>query len=67
VEVIKGDVEGALHFPDLQASEQYLTCSQSLAHFLRHSKGRWQRAQTFGAKPFLIFAPWAPIRALGRA
>ena len=40
-----------LHF-----SEQYLTFSQSRAHFLRHSNGRWQRAQTLGANPFLILA-----------
>jgi hypothetical protein len=25
--------------------EQYLTCSQSRAHFLRHVKGRWQTSQ----------------------
>ena len=41
----------ALHF-----SEQYLTFSQSRAHFLRHSKGRPQVAQIFGGKPFLVFA-----------
>ena len=40
-----------LHF-----SEQYLTFSQSRAHFLRHSKGRPHRAQIFGGKPFLVFA-----------
>lgn len=30
------------------ASEQYFTWSQSRAHFLRHSKGLSQLAQTFG-------------------
>jgi hypothetical protein len=39
-----------LHF-----SEQYLTFSQSLAHFLRHSNPLPQRKQTFGSKPFLVF------------
>jgi hypothetical protein len=29
-----------------QASEQYRTCSQLAAHFLRHVKGRWQTAQS---------------------
>ena len=57
VEVIERYVEGALHLPDLQASEQYFTDSQSRAHFFRHSKGRWQWAQSFGAKPFFVFAP----------
>ena len=30
------------------ASEQYRTLSQSRAHFLRHSNGRWQRSHIFG-------------------
>jgi hypothetical protein len=44
------------YFPDLHFSEQYLTLSQSRAHFLRHSKGRPQRWQILGGKPFLVFA-----------
>jgi hypothetical protein len=35
--------------------EQYLTLSQSLAHFLRHSNFRQQRSQVRGSKPFLVF------------
>jgi hypothetical protein len=57
VELIEGDIKSAFHLPDLQASEQYFTSSQFLAHFFRHSKGRSQRWQSFGAKPFLVFAP----------
>jgi len=30
-----------------QRSEQYLTCSQSRSHFLRHEKGNPQWAQDF--------------------
>jgi hypothetical protein len=44
------------YLPDLQRSEQYLTFSQSLAHFLRHSNSNPQRTHTFGGKPFFIFA-----------
>jgi hypothetical protein len=44
------------YFPALHFSEQYLTLSQSRAHFLRHSKGRPQRWQILGGKPFLVFA-----------
>lgn len=39
----------------LHLSEQYLTLSQFLAHFLRHSNPRPQRIQTLGSKPFLVF------------
>ena len=56
VQVIKGDVEDALHLFSLHLSLQYFTSSQFLAHFLRHSKGRWQRRQVFGSKPFLTLA-----------
>jgi len=61
VQVIKGDVEDALHLFSLHLSLQYLTSSQLLAHFLRHSKGRWQRWQVLGSKPFFTFA----MRAMG--
>ena len=44
------------YLPALQRSEQYLTFSQSLAHFLRHSNSNPQRAHTLGGKPFFIFA-----------
>jgi hypothetical protein len=44
------------YFPALHFSEQYLTFSQSRAHFFRHSKGRLQRWQIFGGKPFLVLA-----------
>lgn len=54
MKVIEGDIECALHLPDLHASEQYFTDSQSRAHFLRHSKGRPQVSQSFGGCPFLI-------------
>jgi hypothetical protein len=56
MQVIEGDKKDAHFRPDLQASEQYFTSSQFLAHFLRHSKGRSQRTQIFGAKPFLVRA-----------
>lgn len=37
-----------------QRSEQYLTCSQSRSHFLRHVKGKPQWAQVFtGSSDFL--------------
>lgn len=36
-----------LGVPLRQASEQYFTDSQSRAHFLRHSNGRWQTGQVF--------------------
>jgi hypothetical protein len=45
------------YLPALHFSEQYLTLSQSRAHFLRHSKGRLQRWQIFGGKPFFVLAP----------
>ena len=35
---------------------QYFTSSQFLSHFFRHSNGKPQRTQTFGAKPFFVFA-----------
>jgi hypothetical protein len=44
------------YFPALHFSEQYLTLSQSRAHFLRHSKGRPQVAQILGGNPFFVFA-----------
>jgi hypothetical protein len=44
------------YLSDLHFSEQYLTLSQSRAHFLRHSKGSLQRWQILGGKPFLVFA-----------
>ena len=33
--------------PRRHRSEQYLTCSQSRAHFLRHSNGRLHTGHTF--------------------
>jgi hypothetical protein len=56
MQMIKWNKENAHLRPDLQASEQYFTSSQFFAHFLRHSKGSSQRAQIFGAKPFLVRA-----------
>ena len=56
VQVIKGDIEDSLHLFSLHLSLQYFTSSQFLAHFLRHSKGRWQRWQVLGSKPFFTFA-----------
>ena len=44
------------YLPALHFSEQYFTFSQSRAHFLRHSKGRLQRWQILGGKPFLVLA-----------
>ena len=44
------------YFPDLHFSEQYLTFSQSLAHFLRHSNCRPHLWQILGGKPFFVFA-----------
>lgn len=39
----------------LQATEQYCTCSQSLAHFLRQVNRRWQALQVFtGRWDFLV-------------
>jgi hypothetical protein len=40
-----------LHF-----CEQYLTWSQSRAHFLRHSKGKPHVTQIFGGNPFFVRA-----------
>jgi hypothetical protein len=54
--MIKGDIDNPLHLFSRQRSEQYLTSLQFLAHFLRHSKGRAQRTQILGSKPFLVFA-----------
>jgi hypothetical protein len=56
VQVIKGDIDDALHLIFLQRSLQYFTSSQFLAHFLRHSNSRPQRRQVLGSKPFLFFA-----------
>lgn len=61
--MVKGDKEDPLHafaaLSSRQACEQYFTSSQFFAHFLRHSKGRAQRTQIFGAKPFFTRAPCA--------
>jgi len=46
----------SVYLPALHFSEQYFTFSQSRAHFLRHSKGRLQRWQILGGKPFLVLA-----------
>lgn len=46
---------GVAMIQPLHLSEQYLTLSQSLAHFLRHSNPRPQRTHTLGSKPFLVF------------
>jgi len=35
---------------DLQRSEQYFTCAQSFAHFLRQTKGRPQTTQVFAGR-----------------
>jgi hypothetical protein len=56
MQMIKGDIDDPLHFFSRQRSEQYLTSVQFLAHFLRHSKGRPQRTQILGSKPFFTFA-----------
>jgi hypothetical protein len=56
MEMIKGNIDNALHLFSRHLSLQYLTSAQFLAHFLRHSNSRPQRAQTLGAKPFLTFA-----------
>jgi hypothetical protein len=56
VQVIKGDIDNPFHLFSRQRSEQYFTSVQFLAHFLRHSKGKPQRMQIFGSKPFLTFA-----------
>jgi len=45
-----------VYLPDLHFSEQNLTLSQSQAHFLRHSKGKLQRWQILGGKPFFVLA-----------
>jgi hypothetical protein len=55
MQMIKGDIDNPLHLFSRQRSEQYLTSLQFFAHFLRHSKGRLQRTQIFGSKPFLTF------------
>jgi hypothetical protein len=49
------DIDDSLHLPP-HLFEQYLTFSQFLAHFFRHSNSNLQVTQTFGLKPFLIFA-----------
>ena len=46
----------ALVFAPAQRFEQYRTCSQSRAHFLRHAKGRPQVAQTLVGKSLLRIA-----------
>jgi hypothetical protein len=56
VEVIKGDIDNSFHLFSRHRSLQYLTSSQFLAHFLRHSKGKLQRWQVLGANPFFVFA-----------
>ena len=53
VQVVMGNIENPLEAHRLHFSEQYLTFSQSLAHFLRHSKARPHRSQILGSKPFL--------------
>jgi hypothetical protein len=40
--------------------EQYLTLSQSLAHFLRHSNFKPHVSQVRGSKPFLVFGVGMP-------
>ena len=58
MQMVEGEVEKSHGFFDstLHLWLQYLTCSQSRVHFLRHSNSSLQVAQTRGAKPFLIFA-----------
>jgi hypothetical protein len=56
MEVIKGDIDDALHLFSRHRSLQYLTSVQFLAHFLRHSNSRPQRWQVLGANPFLTLA-----------
>jgi hypothetical protein len=60
VKVIKGDIDNAFHLPP-HFLLQYLTLSQFFAHFLRHSKGRLQVVQIFGAKPFFTLATRAGL------
>lgn len=54
MELIKGDVSKRTGHYLRHAFEQYFTSSQFEAHFLRHSKGRSQRWQILGAKPFFV-------------
>ena len=56
MQMIKRDINNPLHLFSRQRSEQYFTSVQFLAHFLRHSKGRAQRIQVLGSKPFLTLA-----------
>jgi hypothetical protein len=56
MQMIKGDIDNPFHLFSRHRSLQYFTSVQFLAHFLRHSKGRLQRTQIFGSKPFLTFA-----------
>jgi hypothetical protein len=53
---IMNETDRRNYLPALHFSEQYLTFSQSRAHFLRHSKGRLHVAQILGGKPFFVFA-----------
>jgi hypothetical protein len=56
MQVIKGDIDNPFHLFSRHRSLQYFTSFQFLAHFLRHSKGKPQRMQILGSKPFLTFA-----------
>jgi hypothetical protein len=56
MQVVERDIDDAFHLFSRHRSLQYFTSVQFLAHFLRHSKGKLQRTQIFGSKPFLTFA-----------
>jgi hypothetical protein len=53
--MIEGNEDQFGFHETLHFLEQYLTDSQSLAHFLRHSNFSPQRSQVLGGKPFLVF------------
>jgi hypothetical protein len=53
--MIEGNEDQFGFHEPLHFLEQYLTDSQSLDHFLRHSNFSPQRSQVRGGKPFLVF------------
>jgi hypothetical protein len=59
VEMVKWNVDDSCDHAALHFLEQYRTLSQSLSHFLRHSKGFLQVTQILGGKPPLVFATLA--------
>ena len=63
MQVVKRDIDNAIHLFSRHRSLQYFTSSQFLAHFLRHSKARPQRTQILGSKPFFTL----DIRGIGQS